>query len=177
MSNHQANDSQRLSLEQALQRSADDYTAMDTEEPCQQLVLFRLAGQPFALPGSSVTEILSSDQPIYFVPGLPSSTQGVIHLRGRIESVIDFAPLLGLPPSEPHGMILLVSAGGIRSGVRIAYLDDVCDVPLSSLKPTPATLSNEWRPYVSALWQPDERTATALLDADALFNAYQQGLG
>ncbi|WP_249977772.1 chemotaxis protein CheW [Vreelandella olivaria] len=174
---HHTNEPQRVVLEEALEHNAVDHTIVDVDEPCQQLVLFRLAGQRFALPGKAVKEILSGDQPVYFVPGLPPSTEGVIHLRGKVESLITLQPLLGLPTSDQRGMILLVSAGGIRSGVRIEHLDDVCDVPLSSLKPAPETLPSELRPYVSALWQPDESTATALLDADALFSAYQQGLG
>ncbi|XQU09966.1 hypothetical protein P4544_18050 [Halomonas sp. LY9] len=34
------------------------------------------------------------------MPGLPSSTEGVIHLRGNIESLITLQPLLGLPISQ-----------------------------------------------------------------------------
>jgi len=191
---HQQRDAQPISLEEALARHSNDDTIIDVDEPCQQLVLFRLAGQRFALPGSAVNEILSGDQPVYFVPGLPASTEGVIHLRGNIESVVTLQALLGLPPTEQTGMLLMVTAAGIRSAVRIDYLDDVCDLPVSALKPAPDTLSSQLMPYVSALWQPDvtpetrheEETkgefvegsaAIALLDPDALFNAYQQGLG
>ncbi|WP_083007230.1 chemotaxis protein CheW [Halomonas sp. GT] len=191
---HQQRDGQSLSLEEALARQNSDDTIIDVDEPCQQLVLFRLAGQRFALPGSAVNEILNGDQPVYFVPGLPSSTEGVIHLRGNIESVVTLQALLGLPPGEQTGMLLVVTAAGIRSAIRIDVLEDVCDIPISALKPAPDTLSSQLMPYVSALWQPDvtpeesgeEETkgdsiegnaAIALLDPDALFNAYQQGLG
>lgn len=191
---HQQRDDQPLSLEEALARQSNDDTIIDVDEPCQQLVLFRLAEQRFALPGSAVNEILNGDQPVYFVPGLPASTEGVIHLRGNIESVVTLQALLGLPPAEQTGMLLVVTAAGIRSAVRIDYLEDVCDIPTSALKPAPDTLSSQLMPYVSALWQPDvtpEETseketngaslggsaAIALLDPDALFNAYQQGLG
>jgi len=113
------------------------------------------------------------------VPGLPASTEGVLHLRGKIESVISLQPLLDLPTPEgtPSGMILLVNAAGIRSGVRIEQLDDVCEIAQSLLQPPPETLSSTLLPYVSALWQIDERQALALLDPEALFSAYQQGLG
>ncbi|UTD56398.1 chemotaxis protein CheW [Halomonas sp. MS1] len=191
---HQQHDNQSLSLEEALARQSNDDTIIDVDEPCQQLVLFRLAEQRFALPGSAVNEILNGDQPVYFVPGLPASTEGVIHLRGNIESVVTLQALLGLPPTEQTGMLLVVTAAGIRSAVRIDYLEDVCDIPISALKPAPDTLASQLMPYVSALWQPDvtpaeggeEETngdsvegsaAIALLDPDALFNAYQQGLG
>ncbi|MDW0358722.1 chemotaxis protein CheW [Halomonas venusta] len=191
---HQQRDDQSLSLEEALARQSSDDAIIDVDEPCQQLVLFRLAGQRFALPGSAVNEILNGDQPVYFVPGLPASTEGVIHLRGNIESVVTLQALLGFPPAEQTGMLLVVTAAGIRSAVRIDCLEDVCDIPVSALKPAPDTLASQLMPYVSALWQPDatpaesgkEETkndseggsaAIALLDPAALFNAYQQGLG
>lgn len=167
------------SLDEALAANSNAESVVDVEEPTQQLVLFRIAGQHFALPGTAVNEILPGDQPVYFVPGLPASTEGVLHLRGKIESVISLHQLLGLaaPDGEPRGMILLVNAGGLRSGVRIEQLDDVCDVAQSNLQPPPETLSSTLLPYVSALWQMDERQALALLDPEALFNAYQVGLG
>ncbi|MDQ7729003.1 chemotaxis protein CheW [Halomonas sp. SpR8] len=166
-------------LEEALTTHSDTETEVDVDEPTQQLVLFRLNGQRFALPGRAVSEILPSDQPIYYVPGLPASTEGVLHLRGKIESVISLHQLLGLasPEGTANGMILLVNGAGLRSGVRIEQLDDVCNVTQSMLQPPPETLSSTLRPYVSALWQIDEGQALALLDPETLFGAYQQGLG
>jgi len=72
---------------------------------------------------------------------------------------------------------LLVRTAGITSGVRIEQLDDVCEVAQSMLQAPPETLPGTLRPYVSALWQINERQALALLDPEALFDAYQQGLG
>lgn len=174
-----ASDQGPLTLDQALAEYQVDSEVVDVEEPSQQVVLFRLAGQRFALPGSAVKEIISHEQTIYFVPGLPASTEGVLHLRGHIESVIQFHTLLGMAPPEAasSGMILLVAAAGMRSGVRIEQLDDVLDVPHSLLKAPPETLSEALRPFVSALWQPEEGAAAVLLDPEALFDAYQQGLG
>lgn len=166
-------------LDEALAANRVDESVVDVDEPTQQLVLFRINGQRFALPGSAVSEILPSEQPVYYVPGLPPSTEGVLHLRGKVESVIRLQPLLGLATQEdaPSGMILLLNAAGIRTGVRIEQLDDVCDIAQSLLKPPPETLSSALLPYVSALWQMDERQALALLDPEALLSAYQQGLG
>ncbi len=167
------------SLDDALAAYREEESVVEVDEPTQQLVLFRLNGQRFALPGSAVREILPSDQPVYYVPGLPASTEGVIHLRGTIESVISLHPLLGLPAPErqTNGVILLINAAGIRSGVRIEQLDDVCEVAQSLLQPPPGTLPSTLRPYVSALWQIEELEALTLLDPEALFGAYQQGLG
>ena len=163
---------------QAFSEHSDDTAIVDVDEPSQQVVLFQLSGQPFALPGHAVSEILKGDTPVYFVPGLPDSTEGVIHLRGQIESLITLQPLLGLPTTPADGMLLIVKGAGIRSAVRIDQLEDVCELPVSALKTPPDTLASTLRPYVSALWQPsDGQPVTALLDPDALFQAYQQGLG
>lgn len=166
-------------LDEALAAQSESDTVVDVDDPTQQLVLFRLDNQRFALPGDAVNEILPSDQPVYYVPGLPTSTEGVLHLRGKIESVISLHPLLGLstPEGASKGMILLVRAAGITSGVRIEQLDDVCEVAQSLLQAPPETLPGTLRPYVSALWQIDERQTLALLDPESLFDAYQQGLG
>lgn len=166
-------------LDEALSAQDDTDTVVGVDEPTQQLVLFRLDNQRFALPGDAVSEILPSDQPVYYVPGLPTSTEGVLHLRGKIESVISLHRLLGLPTPEgaTKGMILLVRAAGITSGVRIEQLDDVCAVAQRLLQAPPETLPGALRPYVSALSQIDERQAIALLDPESLFDAYQQGLG
>lgn len=174
-----ASDQHSLTLDQAFAEHSASPDVVDVEEPRQQLVLFRLGGQQFALPGSAVKEVIGHEQPVYFVPGLPASTEGVLHLRGHIESVIQLHALLGLvaPKTSAEGMILLVSAAGIRSGVRIEQLDDVCDIPQSLFQAPPETLSDALRPYVSALWQSEEGTATILLDPETLFTAYQQGLG
>jgi purine-binding chemotaxis protein CheW len=179
MTSENSSSSATQSLEEALAIHRADDNVVDVDEPTQQLVLFRLNGQRFALPGSAVSEILPSNQPVYYVPGLPTSTEGVLHLRGKIESVIGLNQLLGLatPDSPAQGMILLVSAAGIRSGVRIEQLDDVCEIAQSLLQPPPDTLSSTLLPYVSALWQIEEYQTLALLDPEALFSAYQQGLG
>lgn len=165
-------------LMQALNERHQDEHIVDVNEPMQQVVLFTLSGQPFALKGNAVSEILNAETPVYYVPGLPPSTEGVIHLRGNIESLITLHTLLGLPEGDKGGMILMAHGAGIQSAIRIEQLEDVCELPVSALTPLPDSFTGSLRPYISALWQPDEeQRATALLDIDAVFNAYQQGLG
>ncbi|WP_409335772.1 chemotaxis protein CheW [Halomonas sp. PAMB 3232] len=171
------NDDSRLDLEQALSSQGAGCSGLEVDEPTQQVVLFRLAGQRFALAGSVVSEILSGEQSVYFIPGLPDTIEGVIHLRGTIESVITLERLLGLEASRSDGMILLVRGDAITTGVRIEQLDDVCDVVISALRPPPETLPEALKPFVGAVIHRDEREAIALLDAQALLSAFQAGQG
>ncbi len=182
------------SLDQALNdRRRQQEEVVNVDEPTLQLVVFSLAGQRFALPGENVTEILGGDQSVYLVPGMPASVEGVINLRGEIESVITLYSLLQLtfpgtdlpgtdlpgpapPGSVAAGMILMAQTEGMRSGLRIDQLEDVCDVPRSVLKTPPAALPSHLRPYVTALWEQTHQ-AVAVLNLDALFHDYRQGLG
>ncbi|CAM4071615.1 chemotaxis protein CheW [Vreelandella rituensis] len=179
------------SLDQALNnRRRQQEEVVNVDEPMTQLVVFSLAGQRFALPGENVTEILGGDQSVYLVPGMPASVEGVINLRGEIESVITLYSLLQLtfpdtdlpgpapPGSVAAGMILMAQTEGMRSGLRIEQLEDVCDVPKSVLKPPPAALPSHLRPYVTGLWEQEQtQQAVAVLNLNALFRDYRQGLG
>ena len=62
----------------------------------QQLVIFSLHGEQYALPITTVQEIIRHTEP----RSLASSTpwiKGVINLRGKIIPVCDLAGRLGLP--------------------------------------------------------------------------------
>ncbi|WP_252106097.1 MULTISPECIES: chemotaxis protein CheW [unclassified Halomonas] len=170
-------DAEHASLSRALEDNRVDASPTALEEPTRQLVLFRLAGQRFAFDGAHVREILSGEAPVYFVPGVARSVEGVIHLRGHIESVIALHALLGLTPSDGVGRVLLVEAAGLRTGVRIDQLDDVCDVALSALKAPPETLDTALKPFVDALIHQSASEAIVVLDADALLTAFQAGQG
>ena len=87
------------SLDDILSQRHDAQRAVvNVDEPQLKLVVFALGGQWFAFHGSSVREILAQPT-VHFVPGCPSSLEGVIHVRGDIESVLrlhELPLLLGL---------------------------------------------------------------------------------
>ncbi|MFG6665789.1 chemotaxis protein CheW [Halomonas sp. HNIBRBA4712] len=163
-------------LAQALAERSDAQRQPEPQAPTHQLVLFRLTGKRFAFSAENVREILAGDEPVYFVPGVAESVEGVLHLRGHIESVIALNALLGLESDAATGQILMVEAAGIRTGVRIGQLDDVCDIAEEALITPPETLNPLLTPYVSALiHRPDE--AIVVLNAEALLTAFQTGRG
>lgn len=92
------------SLDDILSQRHDAQRAVvNVDEPQLKLVVFALGGQWFAFHGSSVREILAQPT-VHFVPGCPSSLEGVIHVRGDIESVLRLHELLHLPaPANPTG--------------------------------------------------------------------------
>jgi purine-binding chemotaxis protein CheW len=56
---------------------------------------FRLAGRGYGLPAAAIELVAPAQAPIP-VPTVPPHVRGVVHLRGRILTVIDLAVVLGL---------------------------------------------------------------------------------
>lgn len=169
-------------LEQLLaQRQTRAEDIVDVDEAVIKLVIFRLAEQCFALPGVVIKEVLPGAETVFFVPGMPSSVEGVINVRGDIESVIKLNGLLGLPDSAeklPHhsSSILLAHGNAMHSGLRVERLLDVVDIALSQIQPPPDALPEYLQPYVTGLLEFND-LAVAVLDIDALFAAWQHGQG
>ena len=80
------------------QRHEANQTIVNVEEATIKLVVFELAQQGFAFHSESIREVLGHAT-VFFVPGCPASLEGVINVRGDIESVILLNNLLHLPTS------------------------------------------------------------------------------
>lgn len=115
---------------------------VEVDEPMAKLVVFELGGDRFALRGECVREILA-ETPVFFVPGCPAQIEGVINLRGSVESVLRIGDALGLAPEkgEDARAMLLIEAAGIRSAIRIGRVIDVCDVPERAIEAPPGALA------------------------------------
>lgn len=70
--------------------------------------------------------------------------------------------------------ILLARSKQMHSGLRVDRLLDVVDIAQSQVQPPPEALPDYLKPYVSGLLQ-FNRLAVAVLEIDALFNAWQTG--
>ncbi|TAN66689.1 MAG: chemotaxis protein CheW [Methylobacter sp.] len=150
---------------------------VNVDEPIVKLVIFELDGEWFAFSGESISEIMSAVE-VFFVPGCPPSLEGVINVRGNIESVIRLAELLGKPATDPapSSSILRGQGGGMHSGIRVDRVVDVLDVVQSAIQPPPTTLPEHMRRIVSGLIRHQD-TPVAILDLDRLFEDYQRGQG
>ncbi|HKM38040.1 MAG TPA: chemotaxis protein CheW [Thiopseudomonas sp.] len=169
-------------LDQLLaQQQNKQQTIVDVDEPMIKLVVFSLGEYHFAFPGTAIKEVLPGDEQVFFVPGLPTSVEGVINLRGDIESVIGLHALLQVPsPDYKNAMhataILLAHNTQMRSGLRVDRLLDVVDVTESQIQLPPESLPEHLQPYVTGLLE-FTGLAVSVLDIDAVFAAWQKGQG
>ena len=126
--------------------------AGDVDQAPVKLVVFTLAEQWFAFHGEAIREVLA-DSEVYFLPGCPPSMEGVVNVRGDIESVIRLRAVLGLPDGETSASsrILLARAGTMRSGLRVDRVEDVVDVAQTDVQAPPHTVPERLRTRVQGI--------------------------
>ena len=149
---------------------------VDVDEPVIKLVIFSLAGHYFAFPGTAIKEVLQGAETVFFVPGMPASVEGVINVRGDIESVISLHELLHLNAAANKinciaSSILLGKSSSMHSGLRVDQLLDVVDFPESQLQTPPSSLPEYLQPFVTNLLVFNGLPVT-LLDINAVFTSW-----
>ncbi|CAK0762422.1 Purine-binding chemotaxis protein CheW [Gammaproteobacteria bacterium] len=150
---------------------------LSVDEPTVQLVVFVLQGEWHAFHGDRIREILPYGT-VHFIPGCPSSLEGVINVRGDIASVICLETLFGRPNTLPsrNTAILLGQGGGMESGIRVDEVVDVLEIPVSAIQAPPATLPDPLRPLALGVFTCHDRPVM-VLNLDRLFEDYRRGLG
>jgi purine-binding chemotaxis protein CheW len=165
-------------LSQALtQRREISNEIVNVDEPSVKLVIVSISGEWFAFHGNCIREILAQAK-VFFIPGCPDSMEGVINLRGNIESVIQLQSMLQLivPDHIENTHILIGQTNSMSSGIRVDKVIDMIDVVESALQSPPSTLPAHLRNIVSSIVQFQQRPI-AVLDLEHIFDDYQRGLG
>jgi purine-binding chemotaxis protein CheW len=130
----------------------------------QQLVVFSLGSEEYALPIGAVHEIIRYTEPRTVASSQPW-IRGVIGLRGKIIPVFDLAARMGLEPTgtEP-GKIVIVSNGASQAGVLVDDVDQVLTVNEDQLEDVPTASAES----IAAIAKIGDRLVV-LLNADGLF--------
>jgi purine-binding chemotaxis protein CheW len=111
---------------------------MAARDIVQQLVVFSLAEEEYALPITRVQEIIRYSEPRAVASGLPW-IQGVISLRGKIVPVCDIATRLGLTAERSRtAKIVIVETDNGTVGVVVDDVEEVMTVGSSDLDEIPA---------------------------------------
>ncbi len=87
----------------------------------------RSGREQYALAVDDVREIARVGR-ISPVPGSPRGVLGVWNLRGDVIAVVDLATVLGIEAGRPT-MVVVADVGGLRAGVAVAEVIDVCVLP------------------------------------------------
>jgi purine-binding chemotaxis protein CheW len=136
-----------------------------SEAISQQLVVFSLGSEEYALPIGTVHEIIRYSEPRAVASELPW-IRGVIGLRGKIIPIFDLAARMGLMGTAGGGpgKIVIVSTGAGQVGVIVDDVEEVLTVESTQLEDVPTAN----RDSIEAIAKIDDRLVV-LLNADGLF--------
>jgi purine-binding chemotaxis protein CheW len=132
----------------------------------QQLVVFTLGAEHYALPIQAVNEIIRYAEP-RSVASRTDWVRGVISLRGRIVPVYDVAARLRIPSElTEHSKIVIVEAGAETAGVIVDSVEEVLTVSADQLEDAPGADAS----MIEAIVRIDERLIV-LLTLSTIFEA------
>ena len=118
----------------------ESLSRMAAAEAKLQFLVFRLAGEAFALPIGAVTEVAAAPEKITRLPGTPKFLTGVINLRGEVLPVIDQRSRFDLPKrtdtGEPQRLIVLRSARH-HAGLIVDAISEILAIPADAVEPAP----------------------------------------
>jgi len=125
-------------------------------------VVFLVETTRYALPLSAVSQVVVQPEGLVRVPRAPAPVLGVVNLRGRVVTVVDFALLLDLPPpTQPQRKLILLERG--RRDLALS----VTDVEGFETVEKVSTQARESRAPVRGVTRV-KGVAVTVLDSDAL---------
>jgi purine-binding chemotaxis protein CheW len=102
----------------------------------QQLVVFSLGSEEYALPIGSVHEIIRYTEP-RSVASDALWIRGVIGLRGKIIPIYDLASRMGVDAKGADGKIVIVESAAGQVGVMVDEVEEVLTVASDQLEDVP----------------------------------------
>ena len=130
----------------------------------QQLVVFSIGSEEYALPIGAVHEIIRYTEPRSVASDV-AWIRGVIGLRGKIIPIYDLAARIGIPvDGAEFGKIVIVETGTGQAGVVVGDVEEVLTITPDQLEAVPTADSQT----IESIAKIDDRLIV-LLDLDGLF--------
>lgn len=137
---------------------------MAVSDGAQQLVVFSLGDEEYALPITQVQEIIRYTEP-RAVASEESWIEGVISLRGKIIPVCNLAGRLGLGTERvDNAKIVIVETAGGTAGVTVDDVEEVLTLDEDQLDAVPGAGTE----CIEAVAKIDDRLVV-LLNSDGIF--------
>src|SRR3954463_13980141 len=149
--------------------AADDVDEEGIEQ--DQYLVFTAMGQEFGIQAMRVQEI-SAVVEVTRVPRAPVSIEGILNLRGRLASVVNFRRKFGFEPrpQDEDTRIIIVEHRGFPIGILVDSVEEVIRIPDEKVQKLPeATVTTGSEEYLTGVGLLDKRLIV-LLDADRLLS-------
>ena len=162
----------------------EDEELVAEEVEADQYLVFTAQSQELGVQAMRVQEI-SQVLPVSHVPNAPPYIEGIMNLRGRIASVINFRKKFGFEPKEhdEDTRVIVVELDNYPIGITVDSVEEVVKIPDSSVQNLPESTSTaESKEYITGIGMLDKRliilldldkvlTGTALVNVDELNQA------
>jgi len=143
--------------------------ALATESSIHEYLGFVLADEHYALPLTSIREILKLP-PLTAVPRAPDDILGIVSVRGRVTTVVDLRRRLRMPesPVTKNTRVLLVDEGSEILGVLVDGVLSVVRLRDEEVE-VAANVGGDTAEYVRGIGRPQQRGGSrgASLDSES----------
>jgi len=135
-------------------------------------LVFTVKSQEFGIQAARVQEI-SRVLPTTDVPNAPPYIEGIMNLRGRLASVINFRKKLGFEPKEhdEDTRVIVVELDTFPIGIIVDAVEEVIKIPEEKVQKLPeSTTTSVSRDYMTGVGMLDNRLII-LLDVDKVLTS------
>ncbi|MCF8009843.1 MAG: chemotaxis protein CheW [Clostridiales bacterium] len=144
----------------------------------EQVVVFTLEEQHYAIPIASVLEIIRPEN-INSIPGTPVFLEGIIEIRGEIMPVMDLRKRFELSstPYNNSTRIIMVDTGENPVGMVVDAVVEVMKIPPDSKRPAPHVISSNIKNnYINSIALVEGKMIILLEVLNILYDSEQQEL-
>ncbi|SRR5258708_28487151 len=113
--------------------------------PIQQMVVFELDKEEYAVPITEVQEVVKIPE-ITPVPQSPKFILGIMNLRGKIIPILDLEKRFNLMVENkgvPEHIIVTEDSKGTPFGIQVDKVAEVLKIPQNSIQPSPKMITNK----------------------------------
>ena len=136
----------------------------------EQLVVYRLGTEHYALPIAKVKEIIIYNEATK-LPNTPSFITGVINLRGKVIPVVDLGGRFGVGGgSRSRGRVLVIETGNQEVGLLVDEVTEVIRLSQEQIDPAPGLAGG--KSYIQGIGKKDNELLI-LLNPDELLAEHE----
>ncbi|MET0547253.1 MAG: chemotaxis protein CheW, partial [Caulobacterales bacterium] len=144
----------------------------------EQYVVFRLAGDEFALPVAAVEEVARIPEQITKIPKTPAFLEGVVNLRGHVLPVIDQRRRFDMPilDNDSGRRLLVVKSERHRAGIIVDSVSEVLRNENESIDAAPDLSGQQSRLVLGVINLERSGRMIMVLDPAELLSHAERGL-
>lgn len=152
-----------------------------TNTTTQQMVVFELDKEEYAVPITEVQEVVKIPQ-ITPVPQSPEFILGIINLRGKIVPILDMEKWFKLVRENkgiPEHIMVTEDDRGNLFGIQVDKVAEVLKISQNSIQPSPKMITNkiaaEYLKGVAVIKKEDAERVLLILDLQKILTAEDVG--